>query len=306
MDRRNFIQRSLALGAAALTAGGGFAGTSRLTAGATLPDLAVVEGDDYFAATLKAVDMLGGMKSFVSRGDRVALLINSPWKNPGTSTNPDIALAVLKMVVDAGASEVFSVENASEDYWQRTPAYEKFKELVGMVKQGGGKDRSVEIPKGVYLKKANTSAALLDCDVLIDIPIFKNHNGTHFSGNLKNMMGSTDRSTNRFFHLGGGAKGFYDDVEHLSQCIADFNLVRKPDLCLGDGTVFITENGPAGPGNLKTARTIVAGRNPVTVDSYGATLLELKPDEVLMITMAHKHGLGELDLTKVTIKKAAV
>ena len=50
------------------------------------------------------------------------------------------------------------------------------------------------------------------------------------------MMGLFPFSTNGLFHLG--------KMSHLSQCIADLNLVRQPDLCISDATEFLTGNGP--------------------------------------------------------------
>lgn len=60
--------------------------------------------------------------------------------------------------------------------------------------------------------------------------------GVRFAGTLKNMMGLFPFSTNGLFHLG--------KMSHLSQCIADLNLVRQPDLCISDATEFLTGNGP--------------------------------------------------------------
>ena len=122
-------------------------------------------------------------------------------------------------------------------------------------------------------------------------------------------MGACSSSTNRFFHQGSGKGGllryfrYYDDIEFLSQCIADVNSIRKPNLCIVDATEFITTNGPSGPGELKKAQKIVAGTNCVSVDAYCSTLLGLQPDEVLMIRYASEHGIGEMDLKKLTIKE---
>jgi uncharacterized protein (DUF362 family) len=122
-------------------------------------------------------------------------------------------------------------------------------------------------------------------------------------------MGACSSSTNRFFHQGSGKGGllryfrYYDNIEFLSQCIADVNSIRKPDLCIVDATEFITTNGPAGPGELKQAQKIVAGTNCVSVDAYCATLLGMKPDDVLMVRYASELGLGEKDLSKLAIKE---
>jgi uncharacterized protein (DUF362 family) len=127
--------------------------------------------------------------------------------------------------------------------------------------------------------------------------------GTNFTGSLKNIMGALSRTTDRFFHRGSGAKSAYDDVEFLSQCIADAQLIRKPNLCVVDATEFVITNGPAGPGELKKLDKVVAGINAVSVDAYCATLLGLKPADISMIRFANQHGLGNIDVSKLTIKE---
>jgi uncharacterized protein (DUF362 family) len=101
------------------------------------------------------------------------------------------------------------------------------------------------------LKKAKVSKDLLDVDAVLDLPIAKDHTGTRYSGGLKNMMGACADNTNQFFHKDSGAKGEYDDVDFLSQCIADLSLVRKPTFCIVDAAVVLGSNGPAGPGRCR-------------------------------------------------------
>lgn len=307
MKRRDFIKKSIAMGAASVTGAAllpkiGISKPGSLPPG-VIPDLAVVTGTDYFNNTFKAVDALGGIKNFVTQNAKVGLLINSPWKNPGTYTNPDIALAVVDMCFKAGAKEIYSIEDAAASYWKRSRLAENFKNEIASIKSSGGKIVKVEIPKGKKLKKAEVSHSLMECDVVIDIPICKDHSGTRFSCNLKNMMGACPHSTNRFFHLGSGAKGFYDDIDHLSQCIADLNMVRKPDLCIADATEFVLSNGPSGPGVIKKAQKIVTGTNPVAVDTFCAKLRGLEPEKVQMVKMAQEHGLGSMNISSMAVEK---
>ena len=103
-------------------------------------------------------------------------------------------------------------------------------------------------------------------------------------------------------HLGFKKLGLYGDIDHLSQCIADLNLVRKPDLCVTDASTLLTENGPSGPGKLARPDMVLASKNRVSLDAYSCSLLGLQPDEILMIRNAFQHGLGEMDLKKVRIK----
>jgi uncharacterized protein (DUF362 family) len=153
------------------------------------------------------------------------------------------------------------------------------------------------------LKNAEVSKNLLDCEVFINMPIAKNHTGVRYTGTLKNMMGLTSGSTNRFFHFGSGASGWYDDAEFLSQCIADVILVRKPDLCVYDATVMLQANGPNGPGKLGKPQVVFAGTDRVALAAYGTNLLGLKGGEILTIQITHQHGLGEIDLENMRVQE---
>jgi uncharacterized protein (DUF362 family) len=299
ISRRSFIKSSALLGASTIlgssTLGSVFADVN--------VDIAAVKGTDYFKNTMKAVEILGGMPKFVSKQSKVGLLINSPWQYQGSYVNPEVTLAVLRMCLDAGAKEIGVFKNLDASYWSRSALSEKFHDEVKAVRFLGNEFVNVSIPQGRSIKKAEIVKGLLDCDVLINIPIAKNHNGVRFTGTMKNMMGATSRSTNRFFHTGSGASGFYDDVEFLSQCIADINLLRKPDLCIFDGTQMITTNGPQGPGKLITPQKVFAGVDRVAMDVYGANLLGIKGEEVRTTRMAHELGLGKINLSSLQIRE---
>ena len=302
IERRDFIRKSALFGAAAMIGTKGF---SEGWNGFSKVDVAVVQGSNFLNNTFKAVEMLGGMKKIVSPGSKVGLLINAPawWNKPGSFTNPELVLATIKMCIDAGAGEIVYVINPATDYFNRTPKSGDLQKEIQFVKPNPGKWVTKDIPQGKSLKKAEINQTLFDCDVIINLPISKHHAGTNFSGNLKNMMGSTNHSTNQFFHKGSGASGDYDDVKFLSQCIADLNTVKKPVLSICDSTEFLLNNGPAGPGEIKKENKVVAGFDCVAVDSYCCTLHGLQPDQVQMIQFAHDHGIGQMDLKKLVIKE---
>jgi uncharacterized protein (DUF362 family) len=308
IDRRKFMKQSLAISTGAIL---GSVSLPSILLGNSLKtkiDLSVVNGTDYYTNTWKALETLGGMESYVRKGSTVGLLVNSPFDAFGTHTNPDIVFAVLKMCLDAGAKQIYSIEGASREYWKRGRLFPTFKDELARVQSDNNKT-TIKIEKGKSLKEAEISKRLVDCDVLINMPIVKDHKGTKFTASMKNMMGACASSTNRFFHQGSGKGGvlryfqYYNNIEFLSQCIADVHLVRKPDLCIVDATEFITTNGPNGPGELKRAQKIIAGPNCVSVDAYCATLLGFQPEDILMIQYASEHGIGERNLKRLTIKE---
>lgn len=311
VTRRRFVKEAAVLGAGAVIGEGLFGDLvkgqlGQVFAASDRPDIVSVKGKEYFANTFRAIEDLGGIGAFVRKGDRVGLLVNSPFKNPGSSVNPDIVLAVIKMCMDAGSREIRYLKDPHRGYWERTALAEKYASLIKDLKYESGDYVKQEIPGAVILKDASVTRDLSECDVLINMSIAKHHKGVHYSGALKNMMGLCPFSTNSYFHFGTLRLGWYGDIEHLSQCIADLNLVRQPGLCLSDATTFLTENGPTGPGNLARRDTVVASPNRVSLDAFCCQLLGLRPEEVVMIRKAFQHGMGEIYLQKLQVKTITV
>jgi uncharacterized protein (DUF362 family) len=220
--------------------------------------------------------------------------------------NPDITLSVIRQCLDAGAGEIRYLKDPHSRYWKQGQLADRFSNEIQRLKEESGEKREVAIKNGISLKKAKVTEDLFGCDVLINVSITKHHDGVHITGALKNMMGLCPFSTNSYFHWGTLKLGLYGDLEHLSQCIADLNLVRKPDLCISDATAFITENGPSGPGRIERLEKVVASTNPVSLDAYCCTLLGHQPKEILPIYKAYAHGLGEMDLGKLNIREIGV
>jgi len=307
LTRRAFLKKSAAAGAVALvgeTAIQQAFGPPGLLQAAEQPDIVSVKSQDYAAATRLAVEKIGGIEAFVRKGDRVGLLVNSPFKNFGASVNPDITVTLIKLCAAAGASQIRYLKDPHKGYWERSGATAKRGPEMKLVKYESGDRRKVEIAGAVKLKDAKVTEDLFDCYTFINVSIAKHHKGVHFSRVLKNMMGLCPFSTNSYFHFGGELEfGFYGDVDHLSQCIADLNLVRKPDLCIADATVVITENGPYGPGNLLKPQRVVAATNAVSMDAFCCRLLGHQPADILAIPKAAKHNLGNMALDQLLIRK---
>lgn len=296
-SRRGFIKAGAAAGICAGLKVVWPAGPAGADAAAPA-DLAAITGADYYQSTLKAVELLGGMGRFVPKGATVGLLINHPFRNPGTHVNPEVALAVLRLCSDAGAKAVRSLKDEPSGYWQRSRRAKDHAEVIRSLVACSSNYVNVEVPKGRSLKKAEIVQEVLEVDVLINVSIAKDHEGTRFSAVLKNMMGALPYSTCRFFHYGHNRGGWYGDVEFLSQCIADINTLRRPDLSVCDATEFVTTAGPSGPGKLTKPQVVVAGASPVTVDAYCTRFLGLDPARVAMIRKAAEAGLGELEPDK--------
>ena len=302
ISRRSFLRHSFLAGTAVLasdTLAGVLPGSLATPSGTGPADLAVVSGSNYYDATVRAVELMGGMKRFVAPGTRVGLLVNSRYSKPGTFVKPEITLAVIAMCRQAGADQIVSLEDTPARYWRHATLSPEHKSYLDEI-QPPRPHRTVLIPRSVNLREVDVVPDLLECDVYINIPIFKDHKGTWFTGGLKNLMGAVSDRSNQTFHLGSDPGGDRDDYAFLSQSIADANLLRTPTLSVGDATEVIVQGGPFGPGPVRNYRSVVASTDPVALDTCGAGILGFRPEDVLMLRRAQKHGIGTTNLEALT------
>ena len=291
LSRRTFIKNS-ALAGGAIAASNQFH-LQNVLAKDPIPDIAVAKGENARKNTQMALESLGGMKNFVHKGDRVVLLPNPQGRQPGTYTNPDVVAETIKMCFEAGAKEVAVCSVHGPGRWQASGIIKATETAGGiMIYPQSDKDWvNMDIPKGKIIKKTKIIKKAVENDVLINMPIAKQHNSTRFTCNLKNLMGFND--DNQSFHKG---------EEHLQQCIVDLASIFNPDLCIVDANTILLENGPFGPGNTSSPQSVYVGTDMVALDALCCDLIKQNPMEVGHINGAYKLSLGEMNMKKLNIK----
>ncbi|MFC1563728.1 DUF362 domain-containing protein [candidate division KSB1 bacterium] len=311
ITRRTFIKKSAVIGTSTIIGSKALSKALDLNSGTAYAqgavDVSVVQGENFFETTVKAVEQLGGMGRFVPKNSKVAILPNAQRNNPGSYTSPDVVRAVINMCKDAGAEKVDCVTLQRMSSWESMGYKEMFdSEGTGVIIANPRDDshfKMVSVPKGKALKEAKLVKAFDDYDLFINIPITKDHIGCKFTGTMKNMMGLN--GNNRSFHKQNWTTDV-DAIRFLEQCVADLNTVVKPVLNIVDATVFITTNGPMGPGELARPNKVIAGVDRVAVDAYCCTLWGLKPEDIFSFGYAKEHGLGENDLNKIKIMETTI
>ena len=273
-------------------------------------DIAVIESSDYAKNTVKSVELLGGMEKFVPKNSTVALLINTMARNQATFVKPEIVRAVIQMCKQAGAKEIAMISWLPPRAWETSGISKVAEEEGAALKLIDGRNeanfKTIPVPNGKILKEAKVMQEFFNYDIFIDLPISKNHYGVKITGTMKNLMGLTSPALNGFFHKGDRKSEAAENIEHLSQCIADLNTVIKPTLCVVDATEIITTNGPMGPGEVIKPRKVIAGVDRVAIDTYCTGLLGLQAKDILIIPRAYEHRLGEMNLKKVSIKEISL
>ena len=304
MDRRDFIRKSIQAGLLAGTAAslGKF---SNLFAyqnfqSPTQYDLVAIKGGEPDAMFDKAIESLGGMKSFVKKGQKVVVKPNIGWDVPidrAGNTNPVLVKRIIQHCYEAGAKEVYVFDNTCDD-WKRCYSNSGIEKAV---KDAGGKIVSgdaeryyqqVEVKKGKKLKDTKVHELILESDVFINVPILKNHSSTELTISMKNLMGNVwDRG---YWHR-----------NDLNQCIADFTSFRKPDLNIVDAYYVLKRNGPRGvsKGDVVLMKSQIISTDIVAADAAAAKLFGIEPAEIPHIRIASELNLGQIDLSKLNINR---
>lgn len=260
-----------------------------------------VEREIVKKTTKQAVMALGGMDKFVSKGSKVLIKPNIAWNRTpeqAANTNPYVVEAVVEMCLEAGAKKVTVLDytiNPAQVTYDRSgikSALQNTKASLEFADERKFKEKS--IPNGQILKSWIIYQDALDVDVLINLPIAKHHSLTKLSLGIKNYMGLI--------------KNREDIHTRIEQKLADLATIIKPDLTIMDAYRVLTANGPNGgtPKDIKLIGQVIAGVDPVAVDSYATTLFGLKGDQVGYIKASNAMGLGEIDLNKVKIQKVKV
>ena len=285
----------------------GLAGTHSFSIAREEVDLAVISGDPV-AATKKALEALGGISRFVKKGQRVVLKPNMSFtRTPefGATTHPQVVATVAQACMEAGAQQVLVLDHTlhrAELCLERTGIREACKDIPGvhvLALQERKFFREIKIPQGKVLERVEVMKEVLDSPVLINIPVAKSHSATGVSMGIKGLMGLIwDREI------------FHSQV-NMNQALADLATVIKPQLTILDATRALTSGGPGGPGEVKKPNLIIAGIDPVAVDSYGVSVVpwygqNFKGRQVEHLQIAHQRGLGKIDIEQSRVFKEKV
>jgi uncharacterized protein (DUF362 family) len=250
--------------------------------------------------TEQAIEALGGMKRFVSRGDVVWVKPNIGWdRTPETAanTNPDVVATLIRLCFAAGAKTVKVGDNPC-DVAQRT--YEA-SGIAAAAREAGAKVVFLDPTRfkeakidGEQVKTIPIYPEIIETDLVINVPIVKHHRLAGLTMCMKNYMGVIDKRNT--FH------------QAIAPSVADLTRFMKPRLCILDATRILKANGPKG-GKLEDVEaklTLAAGVDIVALDAWGAEVVGKNPAEIGSIVKGQELGLGKIDYRSLALRELAV
>jgi len=249
-----------------------------VAASATAADLGVARGKRVDAMVRGAIDAIGGISRFVSKGDVVLIKPNVAFERAaplGATTNPEVLSALIHLVREAGASEVRVADNPIE-------SPESCFARSGIRKATLAADARLFLPSAGTFETLHVPGAkwieqwpffwhpFRGVTKVIGLSPVKDHNLCRASMTTKNWYGL----------LGGRRNQFHQDIHGI---IADLALMIRPTFVVLDGTRVLFRSGPTG-GSLDDVRpgdTIAASTDSLAADAFGwDDLLRRKGEEL--------------------------
>lgn len=313
ISRRSFLKTSIAVGA-------GIYGLSylstikrrpaikKLREHYLKPGLIVVHGNISDTAdepvvvkemVRRAMNALGGIDKLVSRGDRVIIKPNIAWNQRpefAANTNPYVVAALVELCREVGVYRVKVIDhtcsaNPETSYHNSGIASAALQAGAHVTYINKSRFRDFTIPDSKVLKSWSFYEEMVyadEVDVLINVPIAKQHGTSRLSMGLKNVFGM----------IGGDRGSLHTDIHPK---IADLNKFIKIDLTVLDAFRILKNHGPTGgrlddvDNSAERARRIIVSTDPVAADAYGATLFGMQPADIGYIRESHEGGLGEIN-----------
>jgi uncharacterized protein (DUF362 family) len=267
-----------------------------------LPEMSVIQNGEPAKLVRRAVDELGGIRRFVSRGDIVVVKPNVAWdRTPEQSanTNPEAVAEMVRMCLEAGAKKVIVTDvtiNQAVRTFQRSG--------IGAAARAAGAEvllpeerlfKSVDL-KGDVLRSWQVFEPFLNADKMINMPVAKHHSLCYVTLGMKNWYGI----------LGGPRHQLH---QRIHESLADLANFMRPTLTVLDAYRVLLRNGPGGGALADVAlkKTVVAGTDPVAIDAYAAKgFWNLGPEQLPYLKMAAAKRLGAVAFEKVRTRTASL
>jgi len=246
---------------------------------------------EVLSALRHSLDLIGGIHSFVKRGNRVLLkpnLLYGKAPEKAVTTHPSIIKGIIQMVKEEGG---FPSLGDSPGLGSALGVAEK----SGIKKVADEMDcpiiefnRPVSLPekKGRLFKNIEIDQAIFEADVIINLPKWKTHAQMLLTLGVKNLFGCIPGRRKVLWHLKAG-----EDQKIFAQVLVDIYQMIQPSLTILDGIVGMEGNGP-GSGHPIPLGLILASQDPLYLDQVVCDLLGIPRKSLLTNRVAFEQGMG--------------
>ncbi len=250
------------------------------------------------AAVKRAVDLLGGMETFIRPGETVLIKPNLLKARPpeaAVTTHPEVVRAVIRLVKNAGG---IALVGDSPGLGELRVVAQKAG-ILDIIHQEGAElvdlDEVIEVRNQGRFQRFEIARRVRDADAVINLPKLKTHGMTSLTGAVKNLFGCVPGKRKVQWHFNTG-------VNHdlFMTMLAELCALIKPRLSIMDAIVGMEGNGP-GSGDPRWIGAVLAGRDPVSVDVIAGSIVGVPPGQLPIIQAAAAAGIGEARLDRIRV-----
>jgi uncharacterized protein (DUF362 family)/NAD-dependent dihydropyrimidine dehydrogenase PreA subunit len=214
----------------------------------------------------------------------------------GHTTHPDLVRAVVLSCLDRGARVMVGDNPGGMSRNSRNVA-----EITGILDASEGcftpiSERVVE-KTGIDTKlRFIISKAVLEADVIINLPKFKTHLLMMATGAIKNVYGYVAGAGKARLHLDA------PDPSVFAKVVCDIYQMRPPDLNIMDAITVIEGNGPCHGGRMRTVEKLLASTDALALDGTMAKMMGADPEKLPILREGRIRGLGNWEDEKIEIR----
>lgn len=251
-------------------------------------------------AVTRAVDLVGGIRSFIQPDERVLVKPNVLSGDPperAATTHPSVVGAVASLVRNAGAT---AAVGDSPGIGSTAGAMRKAGILEAIASSGAqvatfDVATKTEFPHGERLRQFMLAHDAHAADAIVSVAKLKTHALERVTGAVKNQLGCVYGLYKARLHVE------IPDPLEFATALVDLTRLLSPRLYVMDAIVGMEGNGPRS-GDPRPIGAIIVSTDPVAVDATACRLIGLDPTFVPTTTAGANAGLGtyrENDITYV-------
>ena len=215
-------------------------------------------------------------------------LLSARDPDKAVTTHPSVVKATIQLVRDAGGVPLVGDSPAIGGLLKvasKAGIYDVIREMNCRLVDF---DDVMEIKgshQGIFTR-LGVARAVMDCDLLINLPKLKTHAMTTMTLSVKNLFGCIPGTKKIQWHLKAGI-----NRHSFAQMLVDLYGIIRPRLNVVDAIVGMEGDGPGG-GEPREIGLIFAGTDGIAVDATICDVVGLPPRDLLTNRIASDLGLG--------------
>ena len=218
------------------------------------------------------------------------------------TTHPSLVRAAVDFCRAQGAAEIVVGDNPGMTSYGTS---RHAAEVAGMVEAADGCYRniaeSLQVVRGATARmdELPVARAVLEAEVIINLPKMKTHVATGITGAVKNTFGYVVGAAKTQLHAAHAGPAAF------AGAVLDVFAIRPPDVSILDAVYAMEGQGPSG-GQPRFVGRLLASRDAVALDTVAAHLMGYRVAEIPYLVEAGRRGLGETHREQIEVTGPAL